>query len=63
MRSFVFVLNHPFCLNSASDWLVFVYLVTLSHNTYCVFFDKVEELVKIIVFKTVLYVLVWYGIR
>ena len=61
MRSFVFVLNHRFCLNSASDWSVI--LTFTSQNTFCVFSDEFEELIKIILFKTVLYVLIRYGIR
>ena len=39
----------------------YFYLVTLSQNSFCVFPDEFGELVKIILFKTVLYVLIRVG--
>ena len=46
MQSFAFVLNHRFCLIAPLIGQLFFYLVTLSQNTYRVFFDELEELVK-----------------
>ena len=59
--SFVFVLNHRFCLNSASDWSV---ILTLSRLKIPYVFSPMNlELIKIIMFKTAIYVLNRYGIR
>ena len=57
-----FCFEPRFCLNSASNWSVIFYLIS-SQNTFCVFSDEFEELVNIILFKTVLEVLIRNGIR
>ena len=57
IRSFVFVFNHRFCLNSAADWSRRLKIPTAFS------FEEFEELLKIVVFKTVLYVLIRYGTR